>query len=137
MDSGKSIPINTIARLFQTVSFQEENTRITGKALQLSAEYIRLFTEEAILRALQEQEAEESLTKVDGIDNINSQKLLESQHEGTEAKVVDSQSDEEMDALEEDTQRGVNAYNSEVDLGNDVLDTRHLAKVAGILVLDF
>ncbi|KAH3680491.1 hypothetical protein WICMUC_000279 [Wickerhamomyces mucosus] len=45
------IPITTISRLFQTVVFTEEDTRITQQTLELSSEYLKMFVREAILRA--------------------------------------------------------------------------------------
>ncbi|KAH3681775.1 hypothetical protein WICPIJ_007213 [Wickerhamomyces pijperi] len=45
------IPITTISRIFQTVTFQNEETRITKQTLQLSSKYLELFVKEAILRS--------------------------------------------------------------------------------------
>lgn len=45
------IPITTISRLFQTVAFEHDDTRITKQTLQLTAEYLKMFVREAILRA--------------------------------------------------------------------------------------
>lgn len=148
----QNISVSTIARLFKEVSFQDEKTRIATKTLELSAEYIRLFTREAILRSNEERLREDSLLKVDGIDNVAKQRKIESKHEGIEATVADTIM--QMEAEDEDevpttdlssdidipddyaTQKG-NAYNDNVDLDNDVLDARHLGKIAGILILDF
>lgn len=138
------IPIATIARLFQNSAFKNENTRITQKTLQLSAEYIKLFINEALIRSNEERLAEgDSLTKVDGIDNINTHG--ETENDDMEARVDDhtindgDNLDEEFD-MDDPTQTATQnqtAYNFDVDLGNDMLDVKHLSKVAGILVLDF
>lgn len=139
-----AIPIATIARLFQTSAFKNEKTRITQKTLQLSSEYIKLFINEALIRSNEERLAEgDSLTKVDGIDNLN--KTREMEQGDIEARVADntmndgSEPDDDDD-MDDPTQTGTQnqtAYNSDVDLGNDTLDAKHLSKVAGILVLDF
>mmetsp|Transcript_2534 Transcript_2534/g.2470 ORF Transcript_2534/g.2470 Transcript_2534/m.2470 type:complete len:153 (+) Transcript_2534:88-546(+) len=139
-----NIPIATIARLFQSTAFKNEKTRITQKTLQLSSEYIKLFINEALIRSNEERLAEgDSLTKVDGIDNLNKPREIE--HRDIDARVVDetmndgSEPEDEED-LDDPTQIGTQnqtAYNLEVDLGNDTLDAKHLSKVAGILVLDF
>ena len=147
-DSAAEIPIATIARLFQTSAFKNEKTRITQKTLQLSSEYIKLFINEALIRSNEERLAEgDSLTKVDGIDNLN--KTREMEQGDIEARVADNtmnddseseNEDEDEDDMEDPTQTGTQnqtAYNSDVDLGNDTLDAKHLSKVAGILVLDF
>lgn len=138
------IPIATIARLFQTSAFKNEKTRITQKTLQLSSEYIKLFINEALIRSNEERLAEgDSLTKVDGIDNLN--KSRETEDGDIEARVADntmndwSEPDDDDD-MDDPTQSGTQnqtAYKSDVDLGNDTLDAKHLSKVAGILVLDF
>ncbi|VEU23949.1 DEKNAAC105116 [Brettanomyces naardenensis] len=52
MPDDRRIDPTTIARLFHTVSFPDpDNTRITKKTLELVSEYIRLFMDEAIVRA--------------------------------------------------------------------------------------
>lgn len=141
---SSGIPIATIARLFQTSAFKNEKTRITQKTLQLSSEYIKLFINEALIRSNEERLAEgDSLTKVDGIDNLN--KTREMEQGDIEARVADNTMNEESepdddDDMDDPTQTGTQnqtAYNSDVDLGNDTLDAKHLSKVAGILVLDF
>lgn len=124
----------TIARLFKNVAFQNESTKISTKSLDLVSEYIRLFTQEAILRSNEERLAEEPLGRVDGIDNTSTQREFERHHEGVESKVADTQNEED---IEVPTQISNNAFNTTVELGNDVVDTRHLARVAGVLVLDF
>lgn len=141
--SSEQIPVSTIARLFREVAFQDDKTRISTKTLQLSAEYIRLFTREAILRSNEERLAEDSLNEVDGIDNVENQRNIEEKHDGIEARVEDVipgsddlDIDIDEDAILDTTQLG-NAFNLNQVLDNDLLDTRHLGKVAGVLVLDF
>lgn len=143
-NDAANIPIPTIARLFQTVAFRNENTRITQKTLQLSSEYIKLFINEAMVRSNEERLVEgDSLTKVDGIDNLS--KPRETENDDIEARITDTTVNEgdepdEDDDMDDPTQTGTQnqtAYNSDVDLGNDMLDAKHLSKVAGILVLDF
>ncbi|AOA64055.1 Hypothetical protein PP7435_CHR3-0150 [Komagataella phaffii CBS 7435] len=41
----------TLARLFHTVAFEEPDTRISSKTLELSIEYLKIFTKEAVIRA--------------------------------------------------------------------------------------
>lgn len=143
-NDSASIPISTIARLFQTAAFKSEKTRITQNTLQLSSEYIKLFINEALIRSNEERLAEgDSLTKVDGIDNLN--KPREMELGDIEARVADNTMNDGSDPDDDDymddpTQFGSQnqtAYNSDVDLGSDTLDAKHLSKVAGILVLDF
>lgn len=89
------LEIATVSRIFQDVSFQNPDTKVTEKTLELSAEYIHLFINEAIVRAKEERLGE--------IKNSN---------------------------LED-----VNA--PETRTNDVVLDSTLLAKVAGILILDF
>lgn len=143
-DKPNEIPIATIGRLFQTVAFKNGNTRISQKALELSSEYIKLFLSEALIRSNEERLAEgDSLTQVDGIDNLNRPRELE--NEEAEAGINDTtindgneeEVDEDIDDPSQMRTQSRTAFNSDIDLGNDTLDAKHLARVAGILVLDF
>ena len=51
----QEIPLKTIARIFKELSFKSSNTRITLSTLELSSEYIKLFINEAIIRANEER----------------------------------------------------------------------------------
>jgi hypothetical protein len=132
------ISIDTIARIFQEKSFTKPDTKIAKSTLKLTSEYIHLFINEAIVRANEQRLLEgDSLTKVDGIDNV-SQKVLLTQ---VDADVSDNGDDIDIDEDPEDyhetnTQRQLSgAFDNTVS--NDTLDSRHLAKIAGLLVLDF
>lgn len=118
------IPATTIARIFQEVAFKNEDTRITLSTLDKVSEYTRLFVNEAVLRSNEARIQEgDTLNKVDGIDNI------------------DKKSDDIEDDFDENNQIDpVDAYNLRTNAdhySNDTLDSRHLASVAGVLVLDF
>lgn len=121
---GTVVPTATIARIFNEVSFKNEETRITLSTLELASEYIRLFINEAVIRSNEERLLEgDSLNKVDGIDNVQG---------GTADDFDDENTDGIDPPVDEHTQ-----INTNVNLSNDTLDSRHLEKVAGILVLDF
>lgn len=109
-----SVSTSTIALIFENVAFKHDDTTITKTTVQLLAEYIRLFVHEAVVRANEERVAEGALDTVDGIDNV------------AEPDVGDDE-DPPVDLA---TQYGTQAP-------AQLLDTRHLAKVAGVLVLDF
>lgn len=134
--------VTTIARIFQELSFKRDDTRITAKTLKLTAEYIRLFVSEAVIRSNEERLAEgDVLTKVDGIDNL--QKDVDA--EDIEAVVPDTSMNADIDEVE-DPDAAIYAQpptqllkplQDGGSLRNDTLDARHLQKVAGVLVLDF
>lgn len=122
------VPETLLARIFHEVAFKDENTRITAKAMKLSQEYIRLFVQEAIIRSNDERVLEgNSLTTVDGIDNVD--------------KPVDGEDDPDKEvedtAVYEENSNYFATQKPPEDPENDTLDSRHLAKVAGVLVLDF
>lgn len=134
--------VATIARIFQQVSFKRDDTRITANTLKLTAEYIKLFVSEAVTRSNEERLAEgDLLTKVDGIDDLEK----DVDPEDIEARVPDTTMNADIDDMEDPdaaiysqppTQL-LNAMQDGASLRNDTLDTRHLQKVAGVLVLDF
>ncbi|CUM63541.1 uncharacterized protein PRCAT00001119001 [Priceomyces carsonii] len=125
--------LETVVRIFRELSFKNDDTKITQKTLELSSAYIQLFVKEAIVRANEERIAEgDSLHKVDGIDNIYDG----SRSNKTEEDVEQTEHFDPDDISEQDTQTRM-AYDSDLPLDNDTLDSRHLAKVAGILILDF
>ncbi|OBA19639.1 hypothetical protein METBIDRAFT_46243 [Metschnikowia bicuspidata var. bicuspidata NRRL YB-4993] len=116
----------TIARVFSEVSFSNASTRITSSAVALSAEYIRLFVREAILRANAQRLEEAAPTEVDGIDNVTAAAAPPADYgDGSDA------SDDEGVALPVPTQLPPATDSS------DTLTTRHLAAVSGLLVVDF
>lgn len=119
------IPPETVARLFQEEAFRRPNTRISAKAVALCTEYLRLFVEEAVLRANEQRKAEEPPTHIDGIDNV------------IRTENGDDAFNTSMD--EEPEERGLGVPTQvPADLSNDnTLDTRQLAAIAGLLVLDF
>ncbi|SCV99795.1 LAFE_0B02674g1_1 [Lachancea fermentati] len=50
------LPKDTIARIFQTCSFQHDSTRITENTLSLMDKYMELFIREAVLRSIENKE---------------------------------------------------------------------------------
>lgn len=102
-----------ISRLFHTVLFSNEDTRISQKTVQLCGEYLRMFTREAILRA-------------------NEVRVGEAAKRAGELDVKLAEQGEDVDEEREEVPRTVDE-----DLVQDVLDVRHLKEVAGLLILDF
>lgn len=136
------IPISTIARIFKEVSFKDEKTRITQNTLHLSTEYIKLFINEAIIRSNEERIVEgNTLNTVDGIDNVVPD--IEPTFDNGPSEVTMIEQDDNMDSDEDPDDMGDGAtqkqlaFRADVNLDNNTLDSRHLAKVAGLLVLDF
>lgn len=129
-EEQEAIPLLTIARAFAEVSFKNPDSRITANTLKLSAEYIKLFINEAVLRSNEERINEgNSLNKVDGIDDV-----------GIDDAAVDAEVslDEDLDEDDIEIPAPATQYRPrEEEVGNNVIDTRHLSKVAGVLVLDF
>lgn len=129
-DQRQIAELKTISRLFHQVAFKNEATRMNLKTLQLSYQYIRLFINEAIARS-NEQRLEEAgkLNHIDGIDNIEEVRNKES--EDVEEEVPDV-------TIIEDDLPSITQYDA--NSGQDLmasLDTRHLSKVMGELILDF
>lgn len=129
-EEQEGIPLITIARTFAEVSFKNTDSRITANTLKLSAEYIKLFINEAVLRSNEERINEgNSLNKVDGIDDVE-----------IDDAAVDAEVSLDEDVDEDDIEIPAPATQyrpREEEVGNNVIDTRHLSKVAGVLVLDF
>lgn len=117
------IPPETVARVFQEVAFRRPETRISAKGVALSTEYIRLFVEEALLRANEHRKAEAPPTRIDGIDNV-------------EETGGDEAFNTSMDEENEERGLGVPTQVPE-DYTSDTLDTRQLMAITGLLVLDF
>ena len=134
----QEIPLKTIARIFKELSFKSSNTRITLSTLELSSEYIKLFINEAIIRANEERLDEgDSLVKIDGIDNVTQYPNIEEDQE--EVNVEDIEDFDEDDYYDEITnsQRQLKKLENNTTGGNNRLDSRHLQKIAGVLPLDF
>lgn len=130
VNSDILVNLKTISRLFHGVAFKNEDTRISEKTLQLSGQYIRLFINEAIMRANEQRISEGlSLNRVDGIDNIQQH----GEREDPEEELPDVTLNEDDIASNPNTQ----FVSGEEEVGNDTLDARHLSKVAGVLLLDF
>lgn len=121
-----SVAPATIARVFKDVAFRSGQTRVSAAAVALSEEYIRLFIQEAVLRANAER-LQDQPTHIDGIDNV------------AEANAVADDSDQFRDtSMDEPEERGLGVPTQwPPEVGNDVLDSRHLAAVSGLLVMDF
>lgn len=131
-----SISSVTVARVFHDISFKNDQTRIASSTVGLSAEYIRLFVQEAILRSNAQRLADHPPSEIDGIDNLRDQK-------GTQGDDLDIDIENDQfrensfdDELEE-RGLGVSTQMPPPAGGNDTLDSRHLAAVAGMLVMDF
>lgn len=126
---------DTIARILKEKSFKNPDTRITTKTVQLTTQYINLFINEAILRSNEERIAEgNSLTRVDGIDNVPD--ISNTQNDDF-AFSDDEDIDPDVDDMQESsTQRQLSGHLEEINT-NDTLDSRHLSKVAGVLLMDF
>lgn len=136
------VPPSTIARVFSEVSFSKDNTRITSSAVGLSAEYIRLFVREAVLRANAQRLAEGVPTEIDGIDNVAPYgEILDALDEfgGDEDDVFEHEheNEHEHDDEIEDRGLGVSTQMPPASDSNDALTTRHLAAISGLLVMDF
>lgn len=130
-----NIPIVTLARIFQDVSFRKENTRITSNTLKLSSEYIRLFIKEALIRSNEERLKEiETSGQVDGIDQVG--ESTNRNNQDSEFELDDDEIDVDMVPEPNTQQRAVSTGGGDT-VANNMLDTRHLARVAGVLVLDF
>lgn len=123
--SGTSefVPSATIARIFHSVAFQSETTKITAPAVILTSEYIRLFVQEAVLRANEHRLSElanESVKKED--PSVDDNKQLDNEDEEDEEEHrglgLMSQLETEMPVL-------------------DALEARHLMAVSGLLLMDF
>lgn len=126
---------DTIARILKEKSFKNPDTRITTKTVKLTTQYINLFINEAILRSNEERLAEgNSLTRVDGIDNVP--EIPNTQNDDF-AFSDDEDIDPDVDDMQESsTQRQLSGHLEEINT-NDTLDSRHLSKVAGVLLMDF
>lgn len=77
------IPLDTIARIFETAVFEHTDTRITEQALELSSEYLKMFVREAILRANEDREnpKDVQLKNSDGlVQNQLISDVLDTQH---------------------------------------------------------
>ncbi|EGV66378.1 hypothetical protein PSN45_003024 [Yamadazyma tenuis] len=128
------INLKTISRLFHELAFNKENTRLSQKTLQLSAQYINLFIREGILRSNDERLSDgDRLSHVDGIDNLET--IRGNEGEEVEEEVPDITLNEDDIQSNPNTQYTSNEPPADGD--NDTLDVRHLSKIAGVLLLDF
>ncbi|CCH61108.1 hypothetical protein TBLA_0E00470 [Henningerozyma blattae CBS 6284] len=62
-ETDVKLPENTIARILQTSSFVDENTRITKNTVTKLQKYMELFIREAALRSLENKEEQISNEK--------------------------------------------------------------------------
>lgn len=132
-DQPIMIPLATVARVFHDVAFKNDDTRVTAPTVAVSAEYIRLFVREAVLRANAQREAEGVATAGDGIDNIS-----EAVEPDLGTQFVDDSERPDSDLDDADEARGLGvATQAPPDELNETLVTRHLAAVSGLLVMDF
>ncbi|ODV98519.1 hypothetical protein PACTADRAFT_31908 [Pachysolen tannophilus NRRL Y-2460] len=125
-----------LARIFHTVAFENGDTRITNRTLELSAEYLRMFTREAILRAnevrIQESIKNNNKFKVELANNVTNKK----EKRPTAADHEDDMNQHSVDEDDDDDDTDRNGGSGQELIG-DVLDTRHLQDVSGLLLLDF
>lgn len=104
---------DTIAHVLHS-SFKDSDTRVTERVVALSSKYINLFINEAIIRANLERVLEGDVN-VDGIDNVG------------------KESDGESESGD-----SVNSFDIDTNVStNDTLDSRHLKKIGGVLLMDF
>ena len=134
----QEIPLKTIARIFKELSFKSSNTRITLSTLELSSEYIKLFINEAIIRANEERLDEgDSLVKIDGIDNVTQYPNIEEEQEEVNMEDIDDFDEDDYYDEITNSQRQLKKLENNTTGGNNRLDSRHLQKIAGVLTLDF
>lgn len=134
----QEIPLKTIARIFKELSFKSSNTRITLSTLELSSEYIKLFINEAIIRANEERLDEgDSLVKIDGIDNVTQYPNIEEEPEEVNMEDIDDFDEDDYYDEITNSQRQLKKLENNTTGGNNRLDSRHLQKIAGVLTLDF
>lgn len=119
----------TVARVFQGVAFRSKSTRIKAPAVALSAEYIRLFIQEAVLRANAQRLAEGQ-----GVDGIDNEPGPDSLDVGAAEELPLSDEDNFSD---EDRGLGLPTQLPPAAEPEDSLLTRHLAAISGLLVMDF
>ncbi|CAI5756226.1 unnamed protein product [Candida verbasci] len=148
---ANSIPIETIARIFKELSFKNKDTRITLNTLESSSEYIKLFINEAILRSNeirieeeednkpsilmdpQRSEQKSQFPKMETFDELNDD--FPETEDGEEEEEEEEEEEINESVVEDQTQQDKNS--SIMKSKSDDLDSRHLNKIAGILVLDF
>lgn len=136
MDTTCHIPAATIARVFQEVSFKDPQTLVSAPAIVLSSEYIRLFVREAVLRANEQRVAElETAPKVEDEEMIPAEKT----HNNEEKENIDRGIDDDEQGDEEDFSNRELGVSIQLELPpvNDALETRHLAEISGLLLMDF
>ncbi|KAG7663774.1 uncharacterized protein J8A68_002634 [[Candida] subhashii] len=151
--NSSDIPLATIARIFKELSFKDPTTTITISTLDLSSEYIKLFINEAILRSNEERIKQnngglENVVMDDDHNEMNTSSTQYPTMDELDVEEVDASDDEEDEYIlndESNTQKQLKQVNQESrgrvsgngGSGNDTLDSNHLAKIAGILLLDF
>ncbi|OWB85518.1 hypothetical protein B5S33_g4186 [[Candida] boidinii] len=148
----------TVARLFNTASFIEKDTKITSKTLKSVSEYLRLFTCEAIVRANEKRIIDQKFNsnRYNIINSTVSDTKRANYDFGTNsAGGVGAESvgdDEEVDDMNDDFDefeelpgmtRNTNHFGQQGQkfkrpkIIEDVLDLSHLEDIAGLLTLDF
>lgn len=134
--SKEYVPGATIARIFRELAFKRDTTEITEPTVILCGEYIRLFVQEAILRSNEQRLAElgEKRTQED-LKQAEDQAKKEASEE-----FETNDADDDEDFADEDLGfRGLGVFTqTEFDVPPiDALETRHLAAVSGLLLMDF
>lgn len=131
------VPGSTIARVFHELAFKKKTTEITQPTVILCGEYIRLFVQEAILRSNQQRLAEldEKRTQEDVKPESGP---FEGSEVGEENEVADAEQEDDFDDKELGF-RGLGVFTqTELDVPPvDTLETRHLAAISGLLLMDF
>ena len=124
------VPSTTIALIFYHVAFKHPDTRISAPAVMLTGEYIRLFVQEAVLRANELR--------------LRETKLIPAQKSCSDAEMDNLKASQNL-GEEEDLEEDFNEYRGlgvATQLENEppllnVLEARHLAAVGGLLLMDF
>ncbi|OWB73331.1 hypothetical protein B5S31_g3069 [[Candida] boidinii] len=148
----------TVARLFNTASFIEKDTKITSKTLKSVSEYLRLFTCEAIVRANEKRIIDQKFNsnRYNIINSTVSDMKRANYDFGTNnvggVSAENTGKDEEEDDMDDDFDDfeelpgmtgntnvlGQQSQKSKrPKIIEDVLDLSHLEDIAGLLTLDF
>ncbi|CDK29258.1 unnamed protein product [Kuraishia capsulata CBS 1993] len=123
-----TIPKVLLARLFQTAAFEDDATRISSKTVECCTEYLRLFVKEAVIRS-NEARIHEELETEDRFE-------IKYQKNATRNNVRSHEDDQNLDDSDvDDGQEGAKTRRRTV--ADATIDTRHLERNAGLLVLDF
>lgn len=68
--SNTTFSDNTVLRIFTNESFESDNVRVAAGVIKSSAEYLRLFTEEAIALAIRQKEETGEMVDSRDLDKV-------------------------------------------------------------------